>query len=320
MMAAMPNALARFRAVVGVGWVLLGLTAAVYARMKGIPAWAAIPIAAAFLVEFPFYLLPAFAPERLRSPWLLAGTCVVPYLVYSIPTGEFRVGGFVLLAAIALALSFWFAILPRSGIVDLLFLILPVAVFLSKVFETIYLSPIPRLPVAYLGHAMLIRASVTAIVAVRGEPGVEFRFLPSRREWIVGLRWFAILIPLCGIALRALGIAQLRPQPAPPLLALGEIVGIFWMVAMPEEFVFRGLLQQWIERWTSSPVAALILASAVFGCAHLAFHNVFPNWRFAIVAAIFGLCCGMAWRESRSIQASMVTHGLAAALYRVFFV
>jgi membrane protease YdiL (CAAX protease family) len=319
MMAAMPNSLARFRAVVGVGWVVLGVAAILYARMKGIPAWAAIPIAAAFLVEFPFYLLPAFAPERLRSPWLLAATCVIPYLVYSIPTGEFRVIGFVLLWAIALALSFWFALLPKSGLTDVLFLVLPVTIYLSKVFDGIYLTPVPKLPVSYLGKVMLIRASVTAILAIRGNAGVEFRFLPNRGEWMVGLRWFAILVPLCGLALWGLRIASLRPQPHAPLIALAELIGIFWMVAMPEEFIFRGLLQQWIERWTARPVLALFLASLIFGSAHLAFHNIFPNWRFAIVAAIFGLCCGMAWRETRTIQSSMVTHGLAAALYRVFF-
>jgi hypothetical protein len=320
MMTAMPNSLARFRAVVGVGWVLLGIAAAVYAHMKSYPAWAAIPIAAAFLVEFPFYLLPAFSAERLRSPWLLAVSCVIPYLVYSIPTGEFRFGGFALLAAIAAAISFWFVLLPRSAWTDGLFLLAPAGLYLSKVFDWIYLSPIPKLPVSYLGKAMLIRASVTAVIAIRGDCGVEFRFWPNRREWVVGLRWFAVLVPLCGFALWALRIAQLRPKAHSPAVALAETAGIFWMVAMPEEFAFRGLLQRWIEAWSSRPLAGLIVASIVFGCAHLAFHGVFPNWRFAIVAGVFGLCCGMAWRESRTIQASMVTHGLAAALYRIFFV
>ena len=320
MMAAMPNSLARFRAVVGVGWVVLGVAAAVYARMIGIPAGAAIPITAAFLVEFPFYLLPAFAPERLRSPWLLAATCVIPYLIYSVPTGEFRSAGFVLLCAIALALAFWFVLLPKSGVTDFVFLLLPVAIYFSKILDGIYLTPVAKLPVSYLGKVMLIRASVTAIIAIRGDAGVEFRFVPNRREWLAGLRWFAIVVPVCALALRLLNLWQLRPQPHAPLLAIGEFIGIFWMVAMPEEFLFRGVLQRWIENWTSSPWAGLIVASLLFGCAHLGFHRIFPNWRYAIVAGIFGLCCGMAWRETRTIQTSMVTHGLAAALYRVFFV
>ena len=319
MMAAMPNSLARFRAVVGAGWVVLGVAAVIYARMKGIPGWAAVPIAAAFLIEFPFYLLPAFAPERLARPWFLAATCVLPYLVYSIPTGEFRVAGFALVAAIALIMSYWFVLLPRKGVTDLLFLAAPVAVYLSKVFNSIYLSPVAKIPVPYLGHVMLIRASVAAIISIRGNAGVEFRFWPTAREWRAGLRWFAILVPLCGLALWSLKIANPRPQPHGVLIAAAEITGIFWMVAMPEEFLFRGLLQQWIERWTRSTVVALIVASLLFGGLHLWFHSAFPNWRFAIVAAIAGGCYGMAWRETRSIQSSMVTHGLAAALFRIFF-
>jgi membrane protease YdiL (CAAX protease family) len=102
-------------------------------------------------------------------------------------------------------------------------------------------------------------------------------------------------------------------------IALGEFAGILWVVALSEEFLFRGLLQQWFEQWTGSSAAALILASILFGGAHLGFHGLFPNWRFALVAALFGLCCGLAWRESRSIQAGMVTHALGATLYRVFF-
>ena len=65
MMTAMPNSLGRFRAVLGAGWALLGLGAWIYARMKGIPEWAALPVAAAFLIDFPFYLLPGF--ERRGS-------------------------------------------------------------------------------------------------------------------------------------------------------------------------------------------------------------------------------------------------------------
>ena len=102
-------------------------------------------------------------------------------------------------------------------------------------------------------------------------------------------------------------------------LAIAEFFGILWVVALSEEFFFRGLLQQWLERWTGSSIGALIIASFFFGAAHLWVHE-FPNWRYSAVAATLGLFCGMAWRETRSIQASMVTHALAATIYRVFFV
>lgn len=325
MMTAMPNSPGRFRAAVSAGWVVLGLAAFEYAGMKGVPAWAALPIAAAFLIEFPFYLLPAFHAERLRRPWLLAIACVTPYLAYSVPTGGFRTPGFLALLAIALAVSYWYQILPKIAVSDVLFMALLAGVYLSKIFAWIYLSPIPAVTkdLAILGHLMLIRTALIAILAIRGGVKVECRFIPSAREWAVGLRWFALLVPLCGAALWGQGLAHWRPQTHHGVeaagIALGEFAGILWVVALSEEFLFRGLLQQWMEQWTGSSMAALTLASILFGIAHLGFHGPFPNWRFAIVAGLFGLCCGLAWRESRSIQASMVTHALGATLYRVFF-
>jgi membrane protease YdiL (CAAX protease family) len=314
----------RFTATVLVGWTLLALAAVIYTRMVTIPAAIAIPLAAAFLIEFPFYLLPAFSPQitllsNRHRPLILAVTCVVPYLVYSIPTGEFRPVNFALLAAIALILAFWFALLPKHPLTDFLFLAAAASVYISKVFDTIFISPIPKLQLATLGHLMLIRTCALAVLTIRGGADVEFRFLPTVRELRIGLLWFLALVPACALALRAVKLSA-TPHPATHAwLILPQFIGILWVVALSEEFAFRGLLQQWFETWTSSPPLALIAASVLFGCAHLGFLGIFPNWRFAIVASVFGLCCGLAWRQSRTIQSAMITHALGATLYRVFF-
>jgi len=309
----------RFAATVLVGWVVLALAAVIYVRLRSIPLAIAVPLALAFLIEFPLYLLPGFAPEKLSRPWLLALSCVIPYLVYSVPTGEFRLANFALLAGIALLLSFWFAVLPKHPLTDFLFLATAAAIYISKVFDIIYLSPIPKLQISILGHVMLIRTCVLAILAIKRDATVSVRFLPNWREIQVGLIWFAALVPACAITLWAVRL-NVSPHAARNLwLLVPEFLGILWVVALSEEFAFRGLLQQWFEKWTSSQVVGLIAASALFGCAHLGFNRIFPNWRFAIVAAVFGLFCGMAWRQTRTIQSAMVTHALAATLYRVFF-
>ncbi len=313
-----------FQLTVLLGWFVLALAAFIYARLQNIPAWVAIPIAAAFLVEFPFYLLPGFSPQSFlpptwRRPLALAASCVLPYLIYSIPTGQFRPIGFVLLIAIALALSFWFAFLPKHPLTDFLFLVLAASIYISKVFDLIFSSPIPKLQLSTLGHIMLIRTCALAILTIRGDAGVEFRFLPNPREIRVGLLWFAALVPGCALALKAVGLNAL-PHPAKnPWLILPTFLGILWVVALSEEFAFRGLLQQWFEKWTGRPAVALVIQALFFGAAHLAFNRIFPNWRFAIVAAVFGLFCGLAWRQTRTIQSGMVTHALAATLYRLFF-
>jgi membrane protease YdiL (CAAX protease family) len=316
---------------VGAGWLLLGLGAWVYARIKIIPEWAALPIAAAFLIEFPFYLLPAFEASRAwlerqgrsRAACLLSASAVAPWLVYSLATGEARFSPFLFLLAIALAVSFWYIALPVTPVSDAMFLVAIAAVYLSKIFDRIYLSPVPKLSISVLGHLMLIRTAALAIFIFRGNVKAEFRFLPNREEWLTGFRSFGMMLPVIALAYWALGLVKLRPHPngagLTVLLAIATFLGVLWVIALSEEFFFRGLLQQWLEQWTGGPASALIVASLVFGCAHLGFHKIFPNWRWAIVAAILGVFCGLAWRKSRSVQAPMVAHALIVTVWQVFF-
>jgi len=320
-----------FEGTLGAGWLLLGLGAYLYARIKSIPEWAALPIAAAFLIEFPFYLLPGFkAPRawlerqgRIRAACLLTASAVAPWLVYSLATGEARLLPFLVLLAVAVSLSSWYIALPAAPVSDALFLVTIAAVYLSKIFDRIYLSPVPKLSISVLGHLMLIRTAALAILVFRGNVKAEFRFLPNRGEWLTGFRYFGLMLPVIAFAYWALGLVKLRPHPhgagLTVLLAIGMFPGVLWVIALSEEFFFRGLLQQWLEQWTGSPPAALMVASLVFGCAHLGFHKIFPNWRWAIVAAILGVFCALAWRKSRSVQAPMVAHALIVTVWQVFF-
>ena len=135
MITAMPNSLSRFKAVLGAGWVLLGLAAFLYARMKGIPGGTAIPVAAAFLIEFPFYLWAGFdaprewlaARSKPKAACLLAASAVLPWLVYTIPTGDFSPLPLLLLLILACAVSFWYVAWPAGALADAAFLIVPVA-------------------------------------------------------------------------------------------------------------------------------------------------------------------------------------------------
>jgi membrane protease YdiL (CAAX protease family) len=325
-MTAIPNTMKSFRATVGIGWLLLGTAAIVYARLKAIPITLALPLALAFLVEYPFYLLPGFAAARdrftaagkPRAAGLLAISAVAPWLIYALSTSRFNLPALALLSAIALVMCFWYVVFPAHPAADLIFLCLFGAMMLLKVFPRIYPPPAPKLDVSILGHLMLIRVMAFSIVAIRGNAGADYRFIPSKREWMAGLRWFATLLPVTGAAYWALGLIVLRPHPLNIALVVGTFLGILWVTAIFEEFIFRGLLQPWIEKWTSSPIAALVVASLLFGSIHLGFHGTFPNWRFSICAAILGLFCGLARRQTGGIQAGMVAHALTVAVWRMF--
>src|SRR5882757_7804037 len=73
-MSAMANTSGGFRAALFAGWIALCLVGLWYARLKGIPSWAALPALAAFLVVYPFYLVPPSprVRDQLAGPRLPA--------------------------------------------------------------------------------------------------------------------------------------------------------------------------------------------------------------------------------------------------------
>jgi predicted Abi (CAAX) family protease len=56
----------------------------------------------------------------------------------------------------------------------------------------------------------------------------------------------------------------------------------------------------------------------LYGSVHLWVHE-FPNWRRAAVVTLLGLVCGIAYAQSGSVRAPMVTHAFVVATWKVFF-
>ena len=250
------------------------------------------------------------------SGFLLASV-LFPYLAYALGTGLFSFGALALLAALALGLTLWYVVLPASPAADLGFLALVAAVLLRKFFQPIYPEPVPGLESQSLGHLALIHLSALVVLVERRASGTGYGFLPSRRDWLIGLGHYIGFL-LIGFPV-ALWMGAIHPAPVMAVWKIaGTFFGILWVVALSEEFFFRGLLQQWIEQWTGSGQTALLLTAILFGLMHLPFRG-FPNWRFAFVAAIAGWFYGRAFRQAQSIRASMVTHALVVTTWRAFF-
>jgi membrane protease YdiL (CAAX protease family) len=95
-------------------------------------------------------------------------------------------------------------------------------------------------------------------------------------------------------------------------------LGFLWVVALGEEFLARGLLQQWISDWTGRPGAGLAFASIAFGFTHL-WYGDFPNWKSAILTTALGWFCGKAYNEAGGIRAAMVTHALVVTVRQTLF-
>ena len=323
----MHQTLGAFRAALVTGWIVLSAAGFLYAREKNIPLWAAVPLIAAFLLEYSFYLAPGFATvrERLRARFAprqlalaMAVSAFVPYLIYSIPTGQFRITAFAGLVSLVFVVCFWYAVLRPSVPVDVVFLLLLAAVVLSRFLVFVYTSPID-VRIDILGRVMLIRTGALAALELRRTTGTGFGFVPTQREWVTGVRYFFYFLPIGFPLALWLGLVHLTFNGFLFWKTLATFFGVLWVLALAEEFFFRGLLQNWLAEWTGRPHAALVIASILFGAAHLQFRD-FPNWQFALVSAVAGVFYGLAYQKAGSVRAAMVTHALVVTTWRTIFV
>lgn len=97
-----------------------------------------------------------------------------------------------------------------------------------------------------------------------------------------------------------------------------SFLGILIFTAWPEEFFFRGLLQNALQKTLGNEYAGWAAASVIFGLSHI--HNgPFPNWRYVALATIAGVFYGYAWRRSGSMFPSALVHTLVDSVWRLLF-
>lgn len=298
--------------------------------MQNIPWQAAAAALPAFLLEVACYA--SLASERTRArleklpaPFfaaLLTVAAVLPYCLATLAFGTFRPSALGAIFLSAASVSFWYILLPEKPAADLMLLVFMAAIWLAKLFPLWYVSPYPKLYLPVLGQLMWFRTGLFAMLSIRRVKGVGFGFWPQAREWKIGLLHYLVFLPPAAILARLIGFASPRVPPLDwqktSLLAIGTFFGALWVLALAEEFFFRGLLQQWLVAWTQSESAGLIAASILFGSVHL-FYRTFPNWKLAALATLAGLCYGLAFRRAHSIRASMVTHALVVTTWKIFF-
>jgi membrane protease YdiL (CAAX protease family) len=295
-----------------------------YARVKGIPTWAAMPMLAAFLVEYPFYLVPAFPGLRdrfagNRLPLYLLAAALLPYLAACCGAIPFHWISAGKLTVLALGMGFWYRVLPARPIVDIAFIAIVPCVLLGKYLVPVYTAHLPKFKdLIFLGHVTLIVIAVMVLLVERRVDDMRYGFIPNAREWKIGFLHFLYFIPAgAGLAV-LLGAVQFVGV-APVWKIAGTFLGFLWTIALSEEFFCWGVLQPAFEKLSGHPPASAVVTSALFGLVHIGFGGGFPNWKWVLIAGVMGWFCGRAWRQSGSIRAAMVTHALVVATWRGFF-
>jgi hypothetical protein len=311
---------------------------ALYAAQNAIPASAAVPVIAAFVVQASLFLAPGFprlrerienrlAPARLAL--LLSLASLAPYLIYAVPCGVFSWSGFAFVAGLCFLISFVFVWAPpRSDalswqdVVVAAALAYPWVSGLGSPFHDIYPSPAPGIPrLDYLGKLMLVGLGTMAFLSLRRLPRTGYRIAINRDDFLAGLRHFVMFVPPAAALALATGFLQWGPRPAGhwtyPFELAGNALGVYLAVALPSEMFFRGVLQNLLTARLRHPQLALLIASALFGLSHLG--RDFPNWRYAAVTALLGWFCGRAYAQRESVVAASVTHTLAVLARRYLF-
>jgi len=316
-----------FFATIGL-WLALLVTGMLYATWLGYGGRALFAVCVAFAMLLAGELLPAArglmqSIQRVLSQpiaWLFAVPMLAAYAIYAIGTGSDALWRWAIVTAYVL---FPLALLSlRQGATPgwndytaLIAIAIPV--------KLRWLNGLWPYPDNKLAHTMTIllamNVAVVGYLFIRRLDGVGYALAWSSGQGLAFLTGFlavALVDIPAGLALQFLHWAPGHVSAKSiPLSALG----IFFFTAWPEEFVFRGLLQNMLSKSFKNENAGWVVASVLFGLSHVA-NGFFPNWKYALLATFAGLCYGWVWRKSGNIFGSALLHCAVDTIWHALFV
>jgi membrane protease YdiL (CAAX protease family) len=155
---------------------------------------------------------------------------------------------------------------------------------------------------------LLVGILLFAVVAPLRDLGYTFRIRAAEvGRALAGLALLALVLVPLGLAIGFLdyGVRPFRP------LEWGVMgVTLYFATTLPEELIFRGVIQNTVEKnWRGRrpELAGLLIGALVFGLAHL--NNApAPNYPYVLMASIAGLVYGWVWMRTRKVTVSALTH------------
>jgi len=97
----------------------------------------------------------------------------------------------------------------------------------------------------------------------------------------------------------------------------------FVLIAVPEEIIFRGFVQKYLQSVILNPSLSIIFSALVFGAAHLlngalGFWPGKWNWKLAGMSFIAGLYLGLAYFLTDSLVPPIILHTLILVVVKIF--
>ena len=103
---------------------------------------------------------------------------------------------------------------------------------------------------------------------------------------------------------------------------LAFVIGGYLLVALMEEILFRGIIQNLLSKRMRNEKIALLIASIIFGMGHLNNSTTgfsAPNWGYVLMASLAGIVYGWVWLKTKRVTAAALTHMLVNLMWAVFF-
>ena len=202
--------------------------------------------------------------------------------------------------------------------VSILLLWLPLELSLGRT-----LLPVPLHGMAHtVAYGVAVLLGLSLLLVFRGLGGMKYS-LP-RKLSDAGLPAAGFVV--CAVILIPLGrwLGFMGTFHVPVNWSAGGVVTRFLAIlagiAIPEEILFRSLIQNWLMQRFGSTNRTLLLAAVIFGSAHL--NNApfpFPDWQYMILATIAGFVYGKVFQRATSVLSSAALHATVNTIRHLCF-
>lgn len=169
-----------------------------------------------------------------------------------------------------------------------------------------------------INTAIAVVLAAVLFLGLRRYQRVNLRFFLDRKELLVvgtSLAGFMALAIPFGFATDFIGW-NVKDLDLKSLI--GTPLGILFFIAIPEEFLFRGLVQNMLQVKLRSEMKGLIFTSFFFGLTHLN-NDPLMDWRYVTLATVAGLFYGHTYNKCRSLLGPALVHMMVDTLWVLLF-
>ena len=165
---------------------------------------------------------------------------------------------------------------------------------------------------------LALSTGIAAFILLRRMDGIGYAIV-WRRGFGANVAIHFLIFAAIAVAVgMQIGFLKFDPTIARLQDASVGTVGITFFTAWPEEFLFRGVLQNLLSRTSKNQWTGLAIASVIFGFSHI-MHAPFPNWKYVFLATIAGLFYGHVWMKTGSLFPGALVHALVDISWHLLF-